>query len=92
MLGIRLSPEAEQALERHARSLGRGKSVIAREWILQRLERESIDEQLRRSAAYLAKHEDPEELRRAERRSAEWLRQLDAEDGGYDWDDRPPSK
>lgn len=90
MLGIRLPAEAEEELTRHARSLGRGKSVIAREWILERLERESVDAEVRRTAEYLAKHETPEQLREAERRTDEWLRELDKEDGGYEWGERGP--
>ncbi|MFD1611738.1 hypothetical protein ACFSCW_07990 [Sphingomonas tabacisoli] len=61
MLGIRLSPEAEKELARHARALGRGKSVVAREWILERLERESIDAQMRRAAQILAQHDREED-------------------------------
>ena len=57
MLGIRLSAEAETALSNHAREVGRQKSVLARDWIMERLERESIDEQMRRSAHILAAHD-----------------------------------
>ena len=61
MLGIRLKPEAEEKLARHARSLGRQKSAIARDWILERLDRESIDEQMRKAARILAAHDRPED-------------------------------
>jgi predicted DNA-binding protein len=61
MLGIRLSAEAEARLARHARSLGRQKSAIARDWILERLERESVDAQVRRAAQILASHDRPGE-------------------------------
>jgi predicted DNA-binding protein len=61
MLGIRLPAEAEEELARHARAVGRGKSVIAREWILERLERESIDAQMRHAAQILAQHDREEE-------------------------------
>ncbi len=57
MLGIRLKPEVEAKLERHARALGRQKSAIARDWIVERLDRESIDEQMRRTARVLAEHD-----------------------------------
>lgn len=57
MLGIRLSPEVQERLERHARDIGRPKSVIAREWIEDRLERESVDAQVRRAAQVLAAHD-----------------------------------
>lgn len=90
MLGVRLPAEAEAELARHARALGRGKSVIAREWILERLERESIDAQLRRAAAFLSKHERPEWLEEAGRMGDELLRMLDEEDGGYDWGPNGP--
>lgn len=90
MLGIRLSSDDERALERHARAIGRGKSTVAREWIVDRLKRESIDEQMRRASAFLSAHEDAEILARAERMSADWLRALDAEDGGYDWGEEGP--
>jgi predicted transcriptional regulator len=88
MLGIRLSPEAEEALERHARALGRGKSVIAREWIMERLERESIDAQLRRASRLLSQADarNPDhDPAIEEARLTDWLRALDEEDGGYDW-------
>lgn len=91
MLGVRLPPDAERKLEQHARAVGRGKSVLAREWILDRLERESIDEQVRRAAEHLSRMEF---LGESERRSsadvAEWLRALDEEDGGYEWGDEGP--
>ena len=61
MLGIRLSVEDEQRLARHARDLGRAKSVVARDWILERLERESIDERMRRAARILAAHDREED-------------------------------
>lgn len=57
MLGIRLSEKEESTLARYARDVGRPKSVIARDWILQRLERESIDEEMRRAARILAAHD-----------------------------------
>lgn len=81
MLGIRLPADAERRLERHARALGRGKSVVAREWILDRLDREELDSKIRAAAA----------LHAASARTVSdvatdaWLRALDAEDGGYDW-------
>ena len=61
MLGIRLKPEAEEKLARHARAVGRQKSAIARDWILERLDRESIDEQMRRAARILAAHDREED-------------------------------
>jgi predicted DNA-binding protein len=90
MLGVRLSEETERKLDRHARDIGRSKSAVVREWIEERLERESIDEQMRRAAECLAKHESPERLREAERMSDEFIRMLDEEDGGYDWGDKGP--
>lgn len=57
MLGVRLKPEEEEQLERHARELGRPKSAIVREWIVERLERDSVDAQLRRTAQALAAHD-----------------------------------
>ena len=61
MLGIRLSAEDEQRLARHARDVGRAKSVVARDWILERLEREAIDERMRRAACILAAHDREED-------------------------------
>ena len=90
MLGIRLSTDSEKQLERHARAVGRGKSVIAREWILERLERESIDERVRRASAYLANEEMPDERMMSDEAAAAWFRALDADDGGYDWGDEGP--
>ncbi|MBK8628882.1 MAG: hypothetical protein IPN84_01340 [Sphingomonadales bacterium] len=61
MLGIRLKPDAEAMLARHAKSVGRPKSVVARDWIMDRLERESIDEEMRRAARLLAAHDREED-------------------------------
>ncbi len=61
MLGIRLSDAEEKMLARHARDVGRPKSAIARDWIRQRLERESIDEEMRRAARVLAAHDREED-------------------------------
>ena len=61
MLGIRLSAEAESALANHARAMGRPKSSLARQWVLERLERESIDAQVRRAAQILAAHDRPDD-------------------------------
>ena len=61
MLGIRLSPDTERLLDRHARELGKPKSALSREWIVERLERESIDQELRRAAAILARHQGHED-------------------------------
>lgn len=57
MLGIRLSEQEETMLSRYARDVGRPKSVIARDWIRERLERESVDEEMRRAARVLAAHD-----------------------------------
>ena len=90
MLGIRLSADAEALLERHARSLGRGKSVIAREGIMERLERESVDARMRQAAQTIAESEPMERLAASEQATAAWLAALDAEDGGYDWGPEGP--
>jgi predicted transcriptional regulator len=90
MLGIRLSAEAEERLERHARALGRGKSVVAREWILERLDREELDRKIRDAAALHAGGREQLRDRGAEEATAAWLRWLDAEDGGYDWGPEGP--
>jgi predicted DNA-binding protein len=57
MLGIRLDAESETRLARHARETGRQKSALAREWILERLERESIDAKIARAAKILAQND-----------------------------------
>jgi hypothetical protein len=65
--------------------------VIARDWIVERLDREDVDGLIRRASELDA------EKRRALAEQAQldatdaWLRALDAEDGGYDWGpDGPP--
>jgi predicted DNA-binding protein len=90
MLGIRLSEEAERRLARHAREAGRPKSVVARDWIMERLEREEVDEQIRRAAKLHAEHVTPEQRHAALAASDAYLRWLDAEDGGYDWGPQGP--
>ena len=92
MLGVRLSSDEETRLERHASALGRPKSTLAREWIMQRLDRESLDAEFRRQAASLAAHHDPAGEAWMDLQTDAWLRALDAEDGGYDWGPNgPPS-
>ena len=92
MLGIRLPEEAEERLARHARSVGRGKSVVARDWILERLDRESIDAEMGRASELIAACVTPEALARSDAETGDWLRMLDEEDGGYDWGpDGPPA-
>lgn len=85
MLGVRLKPEEEERLSRHARDIGRPKSAIVREWIVERLEREDVDEQIRRAAALHAAHWTEADRQRADANTAAHLRDLDDEDGGYDW-------
>ena len=61
MLGVRLNPELERRLDRYARDVGRPKSVVVRDWIVERLDRESIDERLRQAARILAANDRPED-------------------------------
>lgn len=90
MLGIRLAPEAEARLERYANEVGRPKSVLARDWILERLERASIDEKIRNAAALdAAERAHVIDVASSDATDA-WLRWLDAEDGGYDWGPKGP--
>ena len=90
MLGIRLPPDAEERLIRHARSLGRGKSVVARDWILERLDRENIDEEMRLQAIAIAAQTSSKELAERNTLTDNFLRMLDEEDGGYDWGPEGP--
>lgn len=90
MLGIRLDAETEKRLARHARATGRAKSVIARDWIVERLERESIDEEMRRAAEALSNSLTTQEQAWSDAATSEWLHLLDEEDGGYDWGPKGP--
>ena len=90
MLGLRLSPEQEAQLTRYAKSVGRPKSTVARDWIMDRLERESLGEEFRRQAESLAQNVNAEEDAWMDRQVAETLREMDAEDGGYDWGSKGP--
>ncbi|NJR77457.1 hypothetical protein [Sphingomonas corticis] len=94
MLGIRLDEKAEQRLERYAREIGRPKSVVARDWIIDRLDREDVDEQIRRAAEVHASRLTEAERRAAIASSEAFSAWLDAEDGGYDWgpDGPPPTR
>lgn len=85
MLGIKFQPAEEERFERYARDCRRPKSALAREWILERLDRESIDAEVGRAAAIIATHTTAEELVEHERDTEEHLRLLDEEDGGFDW-------
>jgi predicted transcriptional regulator len=90
MLGVRLKPDEERALARHARAMGKPKSTLAREWIMDRLEREEIDRKIAHAAALDAQAHRPLADRFAEESAAAFLRWLDAEDGGYDWGAKGP--
>ncbi len=85
MLGIKLKPADADRLERVARELRRPKSAIAREWIIDRLEREEIDERIRHAAALHARNSPLLAAPFADDATRVWLEWLDAEDGGYDW-------
>ena len=85
MLGIRLSEDAEARLTQHAQNAGRAKSVVAREWILERLERENIDAEMRRQSEIIAINSAVENRAWRVQSTDDWLRMLDEEDGGYDW-------
>jgi len=90
MLGLRLSPEEEARFTRYAKSIGRPKSALARDWIMDRLERESLDAEFRRQVATLTESMSSREQAELEAATDEWLRALDAEDGGYDWGPEGP--
>ena len=91
MLGIRLSPQDEERLERHARESGRPKCALARDWIIQRLEQESIDRKIADAASLFAAERDDAVRQTWDDATDAWLRALDAEDGGYEWGpDGPP--
>ncbi|MES2753049.1 MAG: hypothetical protein V4659_00120 [Pseudomonadota bacterium] len=86
-----MTPDEEARLARYARERGRPKSALAREWIVQRLQRDDIDEQVRVSAEVNARAETPEMRRAALAASDAFSRYLDTLDGGYDWGpDGPP--
>jgi predicted DNA-binding protein len=90
MLGIRLSREEEERLARYARESGRAKSAVARQWIVERMDREAVD-QLIRNAEMLDADERAKITRiAADDASSAWMRWLDAEDGGYDWGPEGP--
>jgi len=90
MLGIRLKPEDEKQLDRQARALGMPKSALVREWIKERLQRDSIDEEMRIAARLHAGDLTSDETEALHSATDEWLRALDREDGGYDWGPNGP--
>ncbi|MFC3581265.1 hypothetical protein [Sphingomonas hylomeconis] len=85
-----MSDDAEDRLTRYARDVGRPKSVIARDWIIERLEREAIDDLLRNASKLHRADRDHALNSAAAEASAAHLRWLDAEDGGYDWGPEGP--
>ena len=90
MLGIRLTAEDDARLARYARERGRPKSALAREWIVQRLRSDDIDEQVRAAAEFNARHETPAARQAALAASDAFSRYLDTLDGGYDWGPEGP--
>jgi predicted DNA-binding protein len=90
VLGVRLSLEEEERLARFAREIGRPKSALARDWILQALDRESIDRKIARAAALHAAQSEESERKSWDDLSIAWIRALDAEDGGYNWGPEGP--
>ena len=85
MLGIRFSEEDEERLAIFARRLGRPKSVVARDWILERLEREAADDQFRQDIERIAVVQADKSGEWYDAVSNDILGALDHEDGGYDW-------
>ena len=83
MLGIRLQPEQEAMLARHARDVGRPKSNVARDWILERLEHESIDAEMRLAARVVREADKIDTMVDRDAELSAWLAALDREDGGY---------
>lgn len=92
MLGIRLKPEEEEELDRHAKALGRPKSAVVRDWIREKLEKESIDAQMRRTARILAEHDRDRENRTSRQATSAYLKMLDDLDGGYNWEPEDPAE
>jgi predicted DNA-binding protein len=92
MLGVRLKPDEEAQLDRYAKAVGRSKSVLVREWIKERLERDSIDARMRRAATIISEHEQSHYRIDAQSATANFLRALDNLDGGYDWGPEGPPK
>lgn len=86
MLGIRLTEQEDRRLARHASDTGRPKSALARAWIMERLERESVDEKIRVAAKLLFSEAPPV----SDALNAAYFAALDAEDGGYDWGPEGP--
>lgn len=90
MLGVRLNPDDEKRLGRFARETGRPKSTLAREWIMDRLDREEIDKKIATATALDARDCRMAVERAADDTTSAWLRWLEAEDGGYDWGPEGP--
>jgi predicted DNA-binding protein len=61
MLGVRLEPKLEREFGNYAREIGRSKSAIVRDLIATHLESLSVDEQMRRAARHLAKHDNQDD-------------------------------
>lgn len=61
MLGVRLESSLERELSNYAREIGRTKSDVVRELILKHLEKESVDEAMRRACRILAENDDPQD-------------------------------
>lgn len=90
MLGIKLKPWDEERFNRFARETKRPKSTLAREWIMDRLDREEIDRKIANATALDAEERRGGVGRAAGDATSTWLRWLDAEDGGYDWGPNGP--
>ena len=85
MLGVRLKPDEEERLTRHAHDIGRSKSAIVRDWIVERLRQEDADELIRRATKLHSAAWSDADRRRAGANTDNHLLDLDHEDGGYDW-------
>lgn len=91
MLGVRLKPDEEAMLERHAKSVGRTKSALVREWINERLARELDLAKLRRAVDIINAATTADDYAWHAARASETARHLDEEDGGFDWGPGAPS-
>ena len=90
-LGLRLEPRLGSQLASLSRRTGRSKSDIAREAVREYLDRHDEDAEFRRQVALLNQGYSADDRARRAVMTSDWLRGLDAEDGGYDWGpDGPP--
>ena len=90
MIALELPADVEGRLGELADEIGKTRTGLAHDWIIERLNREALNRKIRdNSFVNEAERQHAIEVTGGDATDA-WLRWLDAEDGGYNWGPNGP--